>query len=125
MVLIPGSRMGPPPRSFAADAHDCIMVSPYRDLPNTSLRREDPRPNGKLPLIVIPTTTSMPSCSELSRCGLAGAEHAERLVRRPTLTAPARAGFAILRVGAKKRDSKSNKETGMKEESRECCEIGA
>ena len=77
------------------------------------------------PLIVIPTTTSMPSCSELSRCGLARAEHAERLVRRPTLTAPARAGFAILRVGAKKRDSKSNKETGMKEESRECCEIGA
>ena len=35
----------------------------------------------------------------------------ERLVRRPTLTAPARAGFAILRVGAKKRDSGSNKET--------------
>ena len=33
MVLIPGSRMGPPPRSFAADAHDCIMVrslSTYR-----------------------------------------------------------------------------------------------
>jgi hypothetical protein len=33
------------------------------------------------------------------------------LVRRPTLTALARAGIAILRVGAKKRDSKSNKET--------------
>jgi hypothetical protein len=31
------------------------------------------------------------------------------------LQQPARAGFAILRVGAKKRDSKSNKETGMKE----------
>ena len=67
------------------------------------------------PLIVVPIAPSMPSCSEPSRCGLAGAEHAERLVRRPTLTAPARAGFAILRVGAKKRDSKSNKETGMKE----------
>ena len=26
MVLTPVSRMGPPPRSFAADAHDCIMV---------------------------------------------------------------------------------------------------
>jgi transposase len=26
MVLKPVSRMGPPPRSFAADAHDCIMV---------------------------------------------------------------------------------------------------
>jgi len=25
-VLTPVSRMGPPPRSFAADAHDCIMV---------------------------------------------------------------------------------------------------
>jgi hypothetical protein len=33
MVLTPVSRMGPPPRSFAADAHDCIMVrslSTYR-----------------------------------------------------------------------------------------------
>jgi len=28
--------MGPPPRSFAADAHDCIMVRPYG--------RNDPRP---------------------------------------------------------------------------------
>jgi hypothetical protein len=36
------------------------------------------------------------------------------LGRRPTLTTPARAGFAILRVGAKKRDSRSNKETGTK-----------
>ena len=35
--------------------------------------------------------------------------------RRPTLTAPARAGLQHVWVGAKKRDSKSNKETGMKE----------
>ena len=63
------------------------------------------------PQIVIPTASSAPSCSEPSRYGLARAEHAERLVRRPTLTAPARAGFAILRIGAKKRDSRSNKET--------------
>src|SRR3954452_4832300 len=28
MVSTPFSRMGPPPRSFAADAHDCIMVRP-------------------------------------------------------------------------------------------------
>ena len=26
MVLTPVSRMGPPPRSFAADAHGCTMV---------------------------------------------------------------------------------------------------
>ena len=55
------------------------------------------------PLIVIPTA--------LSRYGLARAEYAARLGRRPTLTAPARVGFAILRVGAKKRNSRSNKET--------------
>ena len=30
MVLTPVSRMGPPPRSFAADAHDCIMVRSLR-----------------------------------------------------------------------------------------------
>ena len=63
------------------------------------------------PLIVIPTALSVPSCSKLSRYGLARAEYAARLGRRPTLTAPARAGFAILRVGAKKRNSRSNKET--------------
>ena len=30
MVLTPVSRMGPPPRSFAVDAHDCIMVRSLR-----------------------------------------------------------------------------------------------
>jgi hypothetical protein len=29
----------------------------------------------RLPLIVIPTAPSVPSCSKLSRCGLAKAEH--------------------------------------------------
>jgi len=32
-------------------------------------------------------------------------------LRRPTLTAPAHDGLALLRVGMKKRDSRSNKET--------------
>ena len=81
------------------------------DLPNTRLWRDDPRPMASPPLIVVPTASSLPSCSKLSRCGLARPEYAARLGRRPTLTAPARAGFAILRVGAKKRDSTLNKET--------------
>src|ERR1700750_1260068 len=46
------------------------------------------------PLIVIPIASSVPPCSELSRYGLASPKLVERLVRRPTLTAPARAGFA-------------------------------
>ena len=40
--------MGPAARSFAADAHDCIMVRIQTDLPYTSLSRED-APNGELP----------------------------------------------------------------------------
>src|SRR4051795_10652085 len=52
MVLTPFLRMGPPPRSFAADAHDCIMVRPPLDRPNTRLWRDDPRPLASSPLIV-------------------------------------------------------------------------
>ena len=43
------------------------------------------------------------------------AERAASVERRPALTAPVRAGLQHVWVGAKKRDSKSNKETGMKE----------
>jgi hypothetical protein len=81
------------------------------DLPNTRLRRDDSRPMASSPLIVVPIASSVPSCSEPSRYGLARAEHAERLVRRPTLTAPARDGLALLRIGTKKRAFRSNKET--------------
>src|SRR5271169_4634702 len=63
------------------------------DLPNTRLWRDDSRPKAGSPLIVIPTASSVPPCSELSRYGLASAERLERFVRRPTLTAPARAGL--------------------------------
>jgi hypothetical protein len=71
----------------------------------------DPRPKASSPLIAIPTAPSVPSCSKLSRCGLATAGHAVRLVRRPTLTASARAGVSKVPVGTKKRASRSNKET--------------
>jgi hypothetical protein len=63
------------------------------------------------PLIVVPTDIKPAVVLEAIKVGLARPEYAARLGRRPTLTAPARAGFAILRVGAKKRDSTSNKET--------------
>jgi len=79
------------------------------------LRRESIVPRQRAPLgRVIPTTTSVPPCSGLSRLGL------ETIERRPAqsdglaLTAPARVGFQHAWVGTKKRDSKSNKETEMK-----------
>jgi hypothetical protein len=73
----------------------------------------------ELPLTIIPTASNVPPCSELSRYGLARVEHVEMSVRRPTLTAPARAGFPILRVGTKKRDSRSNKETDEESKKRD------
>ena len=60
MVYIPGSRMGPPPRSFAADAHDCIMVRlllTYRIQVCGAMIRVR---KASSPLIVIPTTMSVP-----------------------------------------------------------------
>src|SRR6267142_241923 len=89
------------------------------DLPNTSLRRDDPRPRAGSPLIVVPTTTSMPPCSGLSRRGLETMEHEAAAERRPALTAPAHVGVQHMWVRTKKRDSKSNRETGMKERSGE------
>ena len=81
------------------------------DLPDTRLWRDDPRPKAGSPLIVIPIAPSVPSCSELSRYGLASSEHAARLARRPTLTAPARDDVSEPRVGTKKRALRANKET--------------
>ena len=44
-----GAAGGPAARSFAADAHDCIMVRIRTDLPNTSARREE-APQWRAPL---------------------------------------------------------------------------
>ena len=73
------------------------------------------------PLIVIPIATSVSSCSKLSRYGLASSEHAARLARRPTLTAPARDDVSEPRVGTKKRALRSNKET---DEGQKICRSG-
>jgi hypothetical protein len=55
--------MGPPPRSFAADAHDCIMVRSlwtYRIQGCGAMIRAR---WASSPLIVVPTASSEPSCS--------------------------------------------------------------
>ena len=51
----------------------------------------------------------------LSRRGLETTERAARAERRPTLTGPVRVGLNTCVGRGKKRDSKSNKETGMEE----------
>ena len=68
MAVMPRGRMGSPLRSFAVDAHGCIMV--WRDLS---------RPQAGSPPIIIRTISSVPSCSKLSRYGLERTELADRL----------------------------------------------
>ena len=64
MAAEPPCRMGPPPRSFAADAHGCIMVRVPRDPPNTSSRREIRAADGELPSDRHARITARPRCVE-------------------------------------------------------------
>ena len=67
MAVMPKGRMGPPLRSFAADAYDCIMVRVLGPTEYKVVARLIRAPERGLPLIVIPTASSVPPCSELSR----------------------------------------------------------
>src|SRR5207344_2700078 len=103
---MPKWRMGPPPRSFAADAHDCIMVQVLGPTGYKVVARLI-APESGLPSDRHPDRTKRAVVLEAVKVWSGKAEYAARLGRRPTLTAPARVGFAILRVGAKKRNSRT------------------
>ena len=107
--------MGPPLRSFAADAHDCIMVWVLGPTGYKVVARLIRAQSG-LPLIVIPTAASRAVVLEAVKVWPGTGGHAARLARRPTLTAPARADVSKARVGTKKRAFRSNKETGEKKQ---------
>jgi hypothetical protein len=115
-LSMPKGRMGPPLRSFAADAYDCIMVRVLGPTEYKVVARLIRARKRAPPLIVIPIAPSVSSCSELSRYGLASSEYAARLARRPTLTAPARDDVSEPRVGTKKRTLRSNKETDERQQ---------
>src|SRR5947207_12730558 len=70
LALTPNGRMGPPLRSFAADAHDCIMVRVLGPTGYKVVARLNSAPKAGSPLIVIATALSVPSCSkhEGKRC---------------------------------------------------------
>src|SRR5207253_9799822 len=90
LALTPNGRMGPRLRSFAADAHDCIMVRVLLPTGYKVVARLNRGPKAGSPLIVIATAVSVPSCSKPSRYDLGRATPIERLVRRPSLPANAR-----------------------------------
>jgi hypothetical protein len=58
LAFMPNGRMGPPLRSFAADAHDCIMVRVLGPTGYKVVARFEPRPKAGSPLIVIATALS-------------------------------------------------------------------
>src|SRR5882672_11448711 len=93
MVLKPDSRMGPPPRSFAADAHDCIMV---RSLRTYRIQGCGAMIRARWQAPLWPSSRLQPACppcSGLSRRGLETTERAARAERRPPLTGPVRVGL--------------------------------
>ena len=103
--------MGPPPRSFAADAHECIMVR-VLDPPDTRSWRDliraqesglpsDRHPDRTKRAVVLEAVKVWPGKGGVRREVGASANLDSSCARR----------FAILRVGAKKRNSRSNKET--------------
>ena len=101
--------MGPPPRSFAADAHHCIMVrvsapTEYKDVARSARHKRAPLDS------VIPTTPSVPSCSEPSRYGPV------RVARRANLDSPcARQRLGLVGRG-EETGFRSNKETDEEKE---------
>src|SRR6267143_628109 len=86
MVLAPRFRMGPPSRSFAADAHDCIVVAILTDRPNTSSWRAICAHDGELPLGIVSVADT--ELEKTRRDGL-----------RPPLTAAAPSSLAKNRSG--------------------------
>jgi hypothetical protein len=94
---------------------DASWSGPYGPTGYKVAARIPRAPTASSPRTRHPDQTSVPPCSGLSRRGLETMEREASAERRPALTAPARAGFQHVWVGAKKRDSKSNKETAMKE----------
>jgi hypothetical protein len=68
MVCAPRFRMGPPPRNFAADAHDCIMVRICIGSTEYSVWREVPRPMASSPRIRPFSLFILPPRAQASRC---------------------------------------------------------
>src|SRR5262245_50285253 len=116
MAAMPALRMGPPLRSCAADAHECIMVRVTTTHRIQGCGASLSCPDSELPSDV--SSRPQQACRRARGCQGAAWKrwsHKAMAERRPALTAPARAGLQHVWVGAKKRDSKSNKETGKKE----------
>jgi hypothetical protein len=106
MAYVPRKRMGPPPRSFAADAHDCIMVRVLGPTEYKVVARLIRAPERGLPSDRHLDRTERAAVLGVTKAWL-GPQSAWRSRATANLDSwPARAGFAT-----KKPDPRSNKET--------------
>jgi hypothetical protein len=114
MVLAPRFRMGPPSRSFAADAHDCIVVAILTGRPNTSSWRAICAHDGELPLGIVSVAElhwKRRARSRKSAAVLAAVKGKSlRDGLRPPLTAAARSSLAKNRSGRGDVAARPNKE---------------
>src|SRR6516165_7738565 len=97
MALMPSHRMGPPPRSSAADAHHCIMVWVFGP-PHTRMWHDHSCTQPQLPRT---SSSRPPQVCRRARSHQGQGPNGWRYA--PSLTAPARAGVSIEWVGTKKR----------------------
>ena len=118
MAFAPRFRMGPPPRSFAADAHDCIVVAIPPDRPNTSSWRAM-RARWRAPLGIVAVVdteqagTRHARVARLSKSVAVLATVKGKSLRdglRPPLTATARSVRRKIRSGRGDVAGRSNKE---------------
>jgi len=123
LASMPKWRMGPPPRSFAADAHDCIMAGSL-DHRIQGCGAIDRARNAGSPLIVIPIAPSVPSRSKLQWCGLATASLSERVGATANLDSfCASQRQARCRSGRRNVALKSNKETDKRKKDAPTCRL--
>src|SRR5271169_3908142 len=108
---MPTGRMDPPLRSFAADAHDCIMVRVLGPNRIQGCGATEPRPKAGSPLIVIATALA---CRLTRNCqGIAwqGRSMPQGWGDSQPCTVSARINVSDAQVGTKKRALRSNQET--------------
>jgi hypothetical protein len=100
--------MGPPLRSFAADAYDCIMVRVLGPTEYKVVARLI-APASELPSDRYPDRTNRAVVLEAVKVWPGNGGACGMFVRRPSLTASARASAGEVRVGTKKRLSDRTK----------------
>jgi hypothetical protein len=85
------------------------------DLPNTRLWRDDPRPMASSPLIVVPTASSDAVMLEAVKVWPGKAGVRRKVGATANLDSSCARRLCNTAGRSEERDSKSNKETGMKE----------